>query len=666
MPLRTNPFHQLYISENLSPEDYIKLFSPLVVTNADSALLFQPGNIILEGNQGSGKSMILSLFQPEIRIAYHKAGEKFPIPDEFNKFVSGGINLTLSGVIDFGQRISQKSNVNNDRLIRYFGDFINYWIILDLFSNLQTLTQYAEGALNKEIGINFNTNKFKSLVTHLCKNECWFGYLESAKSYQDILKLIEYRISRYKRFMNGHIDELEQDIIETVTEPGKPISQTVKNLYDTGILLPEVLFFARIDQCEKMVHLEVKAQQHQLHIQFRSIINKMLGSREPHVSYRLGTRKYTFRESYERQMYGTAEPIEDFRNFKVFDIDKIFQRTEHITKWIFPRFAEDVFKKRLRFAGYPINNMEEDTIAFVLGGKQLYIPEKISKYYIKNNHSKGIINLEDWWPDSIKEHLTSLVESDVLSAKLGEAWVRQQYSRDIHNIPEINNLPWESEEKRWWKKERVFLASLQIAAKRAQKLIWARESDVIDLSGGNILIFLSMMQHIWEAWLRSQSENTDWYDNTLPCIDNIYIHTEGIEEASDRWYDKIIEEPGGDSRKRFIAFLGIMFRNSLISDKNMSYPGQNGISLSFNDLESDPEIFNILRDASSYGVMVDMKHTPKTKLRGESQKWYLHPIYSPHFQIPAIHTKEPMYITTKDVRKWLVKVKILFPKDEKS
>ena len=91
----------------------------------------------------------------------------------------------------------------------------------------------------------------------------------------------------------------------------------------------------------------------------------------------------------------------------------------------------------------------------------------------------------------------------------------------------------------------------------------------------------------------------------------------------------------------------------------MSYPGHNGISLALEDLESDPEVYEKLQDACAYGVMLDMKHTPKTKTRGESRKWYLHPIFAPHFQIPAMHTKEPMYVNTKRVRSWLIKAKVL-------
>ena len=154
--------------------------------------------------------------------------------------------------------------------------------------------------------------------------------------------------------------------------------------------------------------------------------------------------------------------------------------------------------------------------------------------------------------------------------------------------------------------------------------------------------------------------DTDWTDTSLPQIDDPYTQSEGIEEASDRWYDKISEETQGNTRRRFVSLLGLLFRNTLREDKSMSYPGHNGISLSLNDLETDDAVYNVLQDASAFGTMVDMKHTPKSKNRGESRKWYLHPVLAPHFQIPAMHTKEPKYIDAKHVRKWLEKSRVLF------
>ncbi len=656
MPLRTNPFHQIYFTELIKPDEFTKLFSPFLIS--DTLSLFQPGNILLEGIQGSGKSMLLALLKPEIRIAYKKAGKEFPVPAEFSRFLSGGINLIRCGAIDFGQRmLSGESIIDQQRLVSYFGDFVNYWIIDDIFESLACLSTRLEGYFAKEFNIQYGEDILDSFSKDLASQECWFGYFERVDSFRTLKQRIKDRIQLYRRFLEGHIDSVTPDIDQSTTVPGEPISQTARALWRCGILPEDMPAYVRIDQCEEMVRLEAKAREHELHFQFRTVVNKMLGNRDPNISYRLGGRKYAFRQIDDMRMHGTTGPIEDFRNYKTINLDEIMRRRENTGTWLFPKFAEDVFQKRLEWAGYDIQDSQNDLISSVLDGKQLTVREKIN-LYIGTNRRKAV-EIEKNWSDEVKECLMKTADKDVLSAKLGEAWVRQQVERENPALPSKDDLPWELKRKRWWRKERTFLASLQIAAKRAQKLIWARKKDVIDLSGGNILVFLSMAQHIWAGWLRTQPRDSNWNENSLPCIENPYIQSEGIEEASDRWYDKIKEEPEGDSRRRFASFLGLLFRNGLRSDKKMSYPGHNGISLALEDLESDPEVYEKLQDACAYGVMLDMKHTPKTKTRGESRKWYLHPIFAPHFQIPAMHTKEPMYVNTKRVRSWLIKAKVL-------
>ena len=91
MKSAVNPFRELYVGESVGSNEFVKLFSPLLVTH--SLALFQPGNVVLKGFTGAGKSMLLNLLLPETRLAYEKVGQKFPIPREFNRFIGAGINL---------------------------------------------------------------------------------------------------------------------------------------------------------------------------------------------------------------------------------------------------------------------------------------------------------------------------------------------------------------------------------------------------------------------------------------------------------------------------------------------------------------------------------------------------------------------------------------------
>jgi ABC-type lipoprotein export system ATPase subunit len=62
MDQRTNPFNELYVTETVSSSAFVRIFSPFILKNASA--LFLPGNVVIKGMQGCGKSMLLSLLKP--------------------------------------------------------------------------------------------------------------------------------------------------------------------------------------------------------------------------------------------------------------------------------------------------------------------------------------------------------------------------------------------------------------------------------------------------------------------------------------------------------------------------------------------------------------------------------------------------------------------------
>ena len=521
MPLQANPFHQIYVSDSVNPEIFGKIFSPLLLS--DTLALFQPGNVILEGVQGSGKSMLLSLLKPEIRIAYMNSGSVFPVPEQFSNFVSGGINLIRCSVLDFGQRSIQPGNEGDlEKIPLFFADFVNCWIVLDIFASIETLATIPRRLVQSGMHINSDIKSLDIFARHLTKVDCWSGYLSQSGSYEEVKNALNSRIKAYRNFFGFRTDTIPNEISSTITEPGEPISHTVQLLWKTGIVQQNTPFYIRIDQCEEITRLEAKSKEKQLHQEFRSIINKIIGTRDPNISYRLGGRKYAFRNNADARMHGTTGPIEDFRNYKIIDLDEILRRRENRKTWIFPKFAEDVFQKRLEASGYSLPKSRSDFLVTVFGGSHLTVADKV-KLYVGKNNPKSLISTDDNFPVECVECIHRIAEHNVLSAKLGEVWIRQQLTRKIQDMPHDDNLPWESAAQKWWKKERMVLASLQIAAKRSQKMIWARKDDILDLAGGNVLMFLSLCQHIWAAWLRSLPRDTNWSDDTLPLIHDPYI-----------------------------------------------------------------------------------------------------------------------------------------------
>jgi len=100
MNITINPFQQLYFSDDTQTENnFVELFSAEVLQTAIHPI-FQGGNVVLSGTQGCGKTMILNLLRPEIRIAYSKLGRPFPVNEQMRNFISAGVNLTRSRITD--------------------------------------------------------------------------------------------------------------------------------------------------------------------------------------------------------------------------------------------------------------------------------------------------------------------------------------------------------------------------------------------------------------------------------------------------------------------------------------------------------------------------------------------------------------------------------------
>ncbi|MGZ0174101.1 MAG: hypothetical protein ACKVHE_31715 [Planctomycetales bacterium] len=105
-----NPFHTLYLTEGVGTVDIPSLFSPVLVPHV--APLFLPGNVVLKGMQGTGKSMLLSLLDTRVRLQFWQQSEAAqpgellksdPLPVDQRRFVGAGINLSKSNAFKLRQ-----------------------------------------------------------------------------------------------------------------------------------------------------------------------------------------------------------------------------------------------------------------------------------------------------------------------------------------------------------------------------------------------------------------------------------------------------------------------------------------------------------------------------------------------------------------------------------
>ncbi|MEO7174086.1 hypothetical protein, partial [Flavobacterium sp.] len=88
--MAANPFDSLYMTETVDADSFVALFSPLLVH--ETSALFRPGNVVLMGTQGSGKSMLLALLKPDTKLAFKRAQTPFPAAGE-GPYIGAGVNL---------------------------------------------------------------------------------------------------------------------------------------------------------------------------------------------------------------------------------------------------------------------------------------------------------------------------------------------------------------------------------------------------------------------------------------------------------------------------------------------------------------------------------------------------------------------------------------------
>jgi len=332
-----NPFHELYVTESFGDEQFVQLFSPLLV---DPALaLYKPGNVVLQGLAGTGKTMLLNLLKPKIRSAYHHAQVPFPVPAPYDRFLSAGINLIRSSVSDFGNVITTETNVPEVCLM--FGDFFNYWVLRDL---IESYAYHARQSLITPAQV-ANQTTLDACFHEIAKNDCWFGSMGHVDTMKGFEQALSHRIVEYRKYMQLNTSELPSDISATKTAVGRPIIEAVRLLKEHGVIPQQYNVFIRIDQFEELSWLDNRHRD--LGANFKAMIRKLFVNRDANVSYKLGTRPFSWQVD-SKEVFGTSAPMEEGRNYLLLSMETFLRRGESENKLLFPKFCEDIFTKRIK------------------------------------------------------------------------------------------------------------------------------------------------------------------------------------------------------------------------------------------------------------------------------------------------------------------------------
>lgn len=668
-----NPFQELYVADTVSQEHFVRLFSRVPMEALiEFHQLFQAGNVVLLGSQGCGKTMLLTLFRPEIRVAYAKYGEQFPVPADHSRFLSAGINLTKSGIAHLaGVTLGGSRDHDLRELPYFFGDFFNHKLVLDLLENLE------EVAASPQIfGALVSLDKADAFVRQLSKQDCWVGALDGCSTCADLKLRIQERLACYRKWMGHNIQHhgAPELLRESKSMIGEPILRTVECLKNSGVI-EDVPVFIRVDQIEELVHAP-SGLAADLRLAFRQILNSALSRRDLRVAYRLGSRPYGWNTPGCLNVLGGGV-LEEKRDFLSVDFDAVWRRKENVAG-NFEHFASDAFARRIKY--YLREDISGDTdllqSVFSDSAKKR---ERITSIFSNvsepaNSYERGLAMADkeeaQAWSKEWREFLAELYRRDPMEAVLAAAWGRQTgggRGKSEHRCepPPTGSYPWQ---KQWWRKERLTLAVLQLYARRGQRLMWWGKRDILDLSGGNILAFLGLCHGIWNQFLKMEQGKGKEEHRTNPLAGESIdekLQAVGIQEASKVWYNKLAEhKPGGDIRQRFIGKLGNFLRRSMREDRKMSYPGGNGFSLEVNVLEDETlpnrEAWGFLKQCVGWGALVVVDHTTKMQAGGRRLKFYMHPVLSPVFQLPVAHTKEPLYWEMEDLMSILKEAEVPF------
>jgi len=170
--MNVNPFYELYLADTISSREFVTLFSPELIPHVQS--LFLPGNIVVVGMQGSGKSMLLTLLRAETRLKYEQVHHEFPVPKERRRFISCAVNLAHGGATDFGYRDWPDDDPREVEMM--FGDFVNSLLALDLLNSVDLLLTQGNDRIRSEVGLRKDAS-LGAFASELAKRQFWNGWL---------------------------------------------------------------------------------------------------------------------------------------------------------------------------------------------------------------------------------------------------------------------------------------------------------------------------------------------------------------------------------------------------------------------------------------------------------------------------------------------------------
>src|SRR5579871_2843905 len=308
-----NPFYELYLADTMSATEFVTLFSPTLIPHVQP--LFLPGNVVVVGMQGSGKSMLLTLLRAETRLKYEQVAHEFPVPKERRKFISCAVNLAHSNSTDFGYRDWLDDDPFEVEML--FGDFVNSLLASDLLQSLHMYLDRGSENLRREVGL-LTKSTLDDVANEIAKQDIWNGWLSGVRNWAGLQRRLGERISEYRGYLHRRTKSISTEVRETKTSVGEPIGELADLVKAMQLLAKDTNIFVDIDQYEELGNIRT-APRNRPGVDYRGVINRAIARRDPRVSYRIGARQHSWRS--HSKIMGSEGKLEEERDYKFVDLD---------------------------------------------------------------------------------------------------------------------------------------------------------------------------------------------------------------------------------------------------------------------------------------------------------------------------------------------------------
>jgi hypothetical protein len=637
-----NPFRDTLVSELIEdPVRYQRMFSEHILVG-ETLQVFQPGNVVLTGPQGSGKSMILNLVKYSVLSRWIDEEDAPPtVLGAVQPYFGLYVNLVRANFHIFGRRSVQRAVVGMDTTevnAVCAADYLTHFLFHELVKGLMFLQSPEGEKFAAWLGV--DSKVLKKAIAQIESWDAWFGYYAGLTSLPDLFRRSFERLNEWRRFLNANVDEISDEIWETKASMEQCLHLMGQLMRRVGLTGCVPHLFVVIDQYEALPELNAR---HGPHLQ--RIVNSLIKGRDPCVSYKIGARTHDW--GRELRIWGAQSRIEVQRDYSVINLSDLLMRNENNKSWLFSRFARDVAMRRMADKGYALVAGQVEQCF----GK--WNADNESRMYIKT--ARRLARAVGPVPEEIKRRLLEVCGRDPspLDLRLAGAWFLQQRKRGVpqHELLKrlgelqgTSEVPWRH---KWWRKERVGVALLQLASRTNQRRLYYGWKTIVELSGANITAFLLLCAEVWD--------NASKLDMDFLAGVPEDVQSNAVYDAAEKWRNRDRNENvGGRERYEILTRLGFAIHETLINDYAMSNPGHSGFSIREADFrlgEHANRVLILLQNAVSWAILEERTHTSKQQ-ESARRKYYLHPILSPVFAIPHTRVKEPLYASIDDMFRW--------------